>query len=694
MYVDNILIIAENLRKGTRWQNGKLTWTAEHEMEDQGKTCEDITLEVLLGAANEVMDFLKFTGESSNGENQKVPCLDTQLWAGRPTNDGKWFQGKHEKGQKTPGKDCTQVEGDVILYSFYQQPMKNRLGILRRSAMPEAMKVSTMVNEVKRRLKTTSELVSKQIFECVVQEFMDDLNAMGYTELWRAKVIKASLIGYMKVLRMEDQGKTKRNREGHMTVRMRRFKKLLGTKEWFRMDDMDLEVDFEEETRPKSKPGGRRHVQNQERKRTEAVIFVPHTPKGALRAKLIEMERSAPFTANVKYTESLGRSVFSELRRADPWAEHCQREKCYLCRTQPGKCTTQGIVYFFDCIECKVQGKQSRYYGESARTSYDRGAEHLNAVINMDPASPLVEHHLEMHQDREPSFEMKVHSQHRSALQRQATEGYLIGSFKGDHLMNRRGEWGQNLPPVLTIEDNGDMQETRIPKQTKRPKSAPSQQKCKKPKLEVIDDKKDDDHDDKGAGVNPQECNQSDKFIPRSDFPASNPLKISKVSKNTTSKSAVKGRQVLDCKVLFTKMKERQNLKESNIPINTNLNGLLNSKTKNIFPQNDNNFISTKKTKIKYKQLTFSSPVRANVNGLTIRETKMQVTTNNPLMTECYKLSLTNENSSISRLSSNQSVHRYPEEAAGKLTSQKLTSPEVNVHGVTCPTKCQIEANS
>ena len=86
--------------------------------------------------------------------------------------------------------------------------------------------------------------------------------------------------------------------------------------------------------------------------------------------------------------------------------------------------------------------------------------------------------------------------------------------------------------------------------------------------------------------------------------------------------------------------------------------------------------------------------MRAKVNGLTIRETKMQVTTSNPLMTEGYKLSLTNENSSITSLFSNQIVHRYPEEAAGKLTSQKLTSPEVNVHGVTSPTKCQIEANS
>ena len=97
-----------------------------------------------------------------------------------------------------------------------------------------------------------------------------------------------------------------------------------------------------------------------------------------------------------------------------------------------------------------------------------------------------------MHPDREPQFEMKLQSQQRSELQCQATEGYLIGAFKGDHLLNRRSEWGQNLPPVLRKEENDN--QTAKP-QVKRTESAPSVQKYKKPTIEIMDDDKNKDGD-------------------------------------------------------------------------------------------------------------------------------------------------------------------------------------------------------
>ena len=100
------------------------------------------------------------------------------------------------------------------------------------------------------------------------------------------------------------------------------------------------------------------------------------------------------------------------------------------------------------CLHCLETGRQSVYIGESARTAYDRGLEHLSAMKKMDEASPLVEHHLSEHPEaEEPCFSMEVISFPTSNLQRQAEEAEQIVRHEKANLLNRRGEWGQNLPP-------------------------------------------------------------------------------------------------------------------------------------------------------------------------------------------------------------------------------------------------------
>ena len=46
--------------------------------------------------------------------------------------------------------------------------------------------------------------------------------------------------------------------------------------------------------------------------------------------------------------------------------------------------------------------------GESARTAFDRGLEHFNALKTMNKESPLVEHSLEAHGNKVPRFMMEV----------------------------------------------------------------------------------------------------------------------------------------------------------------------------------------------------------------------------------------------------------------------------------------------
>ena len=68
--------------------------------------------------------------------------------------------------------------------------------------------------------------------------------------------------------------------------------------------------------------------------------------------------------------------------------------------------------------------------------------------------NPLVKHLAEDHPGESwDSYKMRVTRTHKSPMYRQITEGQMISKFKGDKVLNQKGEWGQNLPPKIVVED-------------------------------------------------------------------------------------------------------------------------------------------------------------------------------------------------------------------------------------------------
>ena len=67
---------------------------------------------------------------------------------------------------------------NVILFAFYKKPMANKCANLKRSGIPEQMKVNTVVQECLRRLKNTSRELPLTEYEIVLRDFMGEL-AMG-----------------------------------------------------------------------------------------------------------------------------------------------------------------------------------------------------------------------------------------------------------------------------------------------------------------------------------------------------------------------------------------------------------------------------------------------------------------------------------------------------------------------------------
>ena len=100
---------------------------------------------------------------------------------------------------------------------------------------------------------------------------------------------------------------------------------------------------------------------------------MPHIPEGRLRNEIMSIEESLGFKMKRKYVEMQGRTISKQLVRKDPNPVGCGRETCFSYRSRPGSCTRQGVVYSAVCLKYKVAGLDTVYYGETARTLFDRG---------------------------------------------------------------------------------------------------------------------------------------------------------------------------------------------------------------------------------------------------------------------------------------------------------------------------------
>ena len=364
-----------------------------------------------------------------------------------------------------------------LQYLFYKKPMASKFTLLKRSAMPENMKRSTVAQEILRRWKTTSEWRPREEFERVTREYMDDLAGMGYNPQWREAVLKSTTVAYSRLLAKCQTGETRRNRKGVDTYVKRRFNKLCGNQEWFKSGE-NYEQRLEEIRHSdwEEISTNRRHRRHDDRY-IEAVMFIPFTPESRLKARLTSLESNLGFKTRYRYGEQAGRTLSQHLVRKDPIGAPCGREKCFPCQTKGGTCTRKGAIYRMRCLVCHEDGKKAYYIGETARAPFDRGQEHLDALRRQDRESPLVEHSQDCHPGVPARFQMEIVRTPRGNLERQVAEGIEIMKISEDpsvKVLNRRGEWGQNLPPRLTLEDDstGLPQAKSGPKRKRRPRAA------------------------------------------------------------------------------------------------------------------------------------------------------------------------------------------------------------------------------
>ena len=119
----------------------------------------------------------------------------------------------------------------------------------------------------------------------------------------------------------------------------------------------------------------------------------------------------------------------------------CGREDCFIHTTGgKGKCNKENIVYKGHCLTCEDLGKNKVYVGESSRSRYVRGKQHLEAIKDhhKHQSNAFGKHIKEKHDGRETKFRMNVLKYHRTPLERQVREGVEIVRAEADILLHSK----------------------------------------------------------------------------------------------------------------------------------------------------------------------------------------------------------------------------------------------------------------
>ena len=352
------------------------------------------------------------------------------------------------------------MEGNQVRYTFFQKPMAKKTLIHRKSALGENTKISSLTQNLIRRMKNIEEKIPIKERIKVVDEFTDQLLFSGYSVEQTRKVIIAGLKGYENLLRKAQNGQTRIHRPAADGLAARKRKKLLGKGNWF-------------QPRKKKEARGPRNQKKMTQKvevPTVSVLFCPQTPGGQLARNIQKVEnRIAKIVGErIKVVERGGRMIKDILHKSNPWkGGRCQSKDCLPCVNGDGSqdCYQRNSTYTITCLEHRDSKSGSEdadddmetktesqrelfiYGGETSRVLRLRSQDHVSSYRKMEDKSVLWDHAQKYHDGRlDVKFQMKVHKTWDTALSRQVGEAVLIKRMEEDikiNVLNRKGEFNR-----------------------------------------------------------------------------------------------------------------------------------------------------------------------------------------------------------------------------------------------------------
>ena len=381
-------------------------------------------------------------------------------------------------------EDNTKMYGQkqIVSHSFYEKKCSSSKVMMSSSALPIRMKISTLANDIKRRLRNCGRSITIGEKVEIVNCFMVKLKKSGYSERLRREILEAGLKGFYRMLETEQTTGIRVNQSPEIGREEREIRRTVGAGSWHKRTPGSVKGKPPGGPRDRnvggggSSKGGREvgevptlpsatplalptHKSNP---RTEAIIFIPATPNGELVKRLQAIDDSFAKVHNlqrIRYIEQGGTKLENLLGRKNPWAgEKCQKVDCWPCSGSDekgwGQCQEENIVYNIKCEGCTALGIVTNYTGESSRNSYLRGKEHKSGLIKEDENSVLWQHCQEEHEGVIQKFSMKVVRKHRSSFERQVHEAVAILTDKEDIILNRKSEFNDQKIPRLAVEVN------------------------------------------------------------------------------------------------------------------------------------------------------------------------------------------------------------------------------------------------
>ena len=474
VYVDDGRQVTSLLRKGLRYSRDEkeFVWSKEAEEEDSEKEKEGedratFMARLCLPVMNDINPDLTFTAEvEKDFSNNKLPTLDTELWM---------------------------QEDGTVRHGYFEKEMKSQLMLDKASAMSIKQKHCIQANELTRRLYNldrNNEDLEEEI-EKVIENFTRQCKNSG----WSRKEVKEMVVnghtGWLRRVKRREEEAGAQYRSAGKTLPSRTRKKLTGKEDWYKgggekrkRDEYDEEQEDSLKTRRRSKKVKNGDTTNP-KNNVISVMFVPYTVGGELARRLREEESKLEDQTGyrIKIVERTGSRLVDLLHRSNPWqGEDCRRPGCLLCttKTKTGKyldqdCTKRCLVYETWCLTCERREEEKinmeeedeqirkekkkairlhMYVGESSRSIYERGLEHIRDCQELKKESHMIKHYFDHHEEEEledMEFGMRIARTTRTAFNRQILESVLIQSRKTKHnILNSKSEYNRCALPRLT----------------------------------------------------------------------------------------------------------------------------------------------------------------------------------------------------------------------------------------------------
>ena len=323
--------------------------------------------------------------------------------------------------------------------------------------------VQSLVEDVKRRLLTTSEDVPDRVRCNILDAFAQKMLNSGHSLKETRRNTLAGVKGYEAKFKKARQSSSPMNRSAKQSSAGRRRKKLTGKSDWFRKTSGNNNVsevskennnkvssvskgNYVSKVNSKNEPSVCKENITTPELRVSSVLFVEQSKGGSLAESIrTTVRRLSPMLGfTVKVVENAGSKLGSVLSNKDPWAgQMCGRPKCPPC-TQDEEdveaCKATNILYESLCKDCNPGKKAiknsalyddrleaSIYVGETSRSLFCRSSEHQRDYKSQKEDSHMIKHWITSHQGQEkPKFIQRVVNKYKSALDRQVGEAVRI----------------------------------------------------------------------------------------------------------------------------------------------------------------------------------------------------------------------------------------------------------------------------